>query len=549
MRNCVVTVLDTTGIQSYIFGSNRLRENIGGSYLVDRATDEWAKWALRELGQKLNQTIHIYDPDRPADRPYIEDGELAAELVYAGGGNTVLLFQSLDIAKQFTRILSKRILADAPGINLVAAHQPFDWDNESLCKVIQDLIKNQLDRQKRERISSSPLLGLGITAACQSTQLVAVDMSDNHGCPMPYLVSGEIVAKLDAVKAANDKLDDTLFDRKLPKKYKIALDFDDFGRSFGENSYLAIVHADGNNMGDRFQEHGKKAKSNRDYITAMRELSDSVRRAGLTALKEVANAVVNSIDSDDKVKGKFTIKDKKYLPFRPLVYGGDDVTFVCDGRLGLELAAIYLNSFKDQPAADGKPLSACAGICVVKAHYPFARAYELSEQLCKSAKKFVREQKEEWGDEDLSALDWHLAASGLFGSIGEIRQREYQVTEGDLTMRPVLLEHDYQWRNWPNFSSLIQTFNKNEDWKGRRNKVIALREKLREGSQATIQFLKAYSIKNLPQIQEAADEVQDCGWTEGHCGYFDAIEAMEFYISLNEEKSNEHLSSKNQAIK
>lgn len=533
MRNYVVTVLDTTGIQPYIFGSNRLRENIGGSYLVDQATDEWAKDALQELGQKINQAIHIYEPNRPANKPYIEDGELAAELVYAGGGNTVLLFQSLDMAKQFTRILSKRILTDAPGINLVAAHQEFDWDNESLYEVIQDLMKNQLDRQKRERIPSSPLLGLGVTAACQSTQLVAVDMSDNHGCPMPYLVSREIVAKLDAVKAANDKLDNTLFDRKIPKKYKIALDFDDFGRSRGENSYLAIVHADGNNMGDRFQKYGED-RENRDYITAMRELSDSVRLAGLTALKEVAKAVVNSIDSEGKVKGQFAIKNN-YLPFRPLVYGGDDVTFVCDGRLGLELAAIYLNYFKKQPAADGKPLSACAGICVVKAHYPFARAYQLSEQLCKNAKKFVIEQKEEWGEEDLSALDWHLAASGLFGSLGEIRQREYQVKQGDLTMRPVLLEHKYQWRKWPNFTSLVHAFNEDDDWKGRRNKVIALREKLREGSQATIEFLKAYSIKNLPPIQEAADEVQDCGWTEGNCGYFDAIEAMEFYISLSEE--------------
>jgi hypothetical protein len=29
MRKITVTVLDTTGIQPYIFGSNRLRENIG----------------------------------------------------------------------------------------------------------------------------------------------------------------------------------------------------------------------------------------------------------------------------------------------------------------------------------------------------------------------------------------------------------------------------------------------------------------------------------------------------------------------------------------
>ncbi|MCT7961121.1 hypothetical protein NG791_10590 [Laspinema sp. D1] len=543
MSSYVATVLDTTGIQPYIFGSNRLRENIGGSYLVDQATNEWAKKSLLKLARETNCSVRIPDLEKPAEKPYIEDGEVAAELVYAGGGNTVLLFDSTDNAKKFTQILSKQILQEAPGINLVAAHHEFSW-NESLYQVIQTLMK-KLERQKRERIPSAPLLGLGVTASCQSTQLVAVDRSDRHECPRPYLVSREIVAKLDAVKAANDSLDQTLFDPKAPKKYRIPLDFDDFGRSFGENSYLAIVHADGNGMGDRFQEHGKKAKSNRDYIRTMRELSYSVHCAGLAALKEVANAVINSIDSESKVKGKFAIKDK-YLPFRPLVYGGDDVTFVCDGRLGLELAAIYLRAFAEQKVADGEPLSACAGVCIVKAHYPFSRAYQLSEELCKNAKIFVRNISEEDGSEHLSALDWHIAASGLFGSVGQIRQREYQVKEGDLTIRPVLLSnHDYKWRTWPAFTNMVQTFNEGKEWKGRSNKVIALREKLREGQDSISHFLKAYDLSNLPPIEQAADEVQTYGWTEGRCGYFDAIEAMEFYISLKEEESSEHLPTEN----
>ncbi|MBO0348514.1 hypothetical protein J0895_05220 [Phormidium pseudopriestleyi FRX01] len=542
MSRYVATVIDTTGIQPYIFGSNRLRENIGGSYLVDQATNEWAKEELRDLGQQQNRSVHIPHWEKPEEKPHIEDGEIAAELVYAGGGNTVLLFDSLESAKQFTRILSSKILREAPGINLVAAHQEFEWAKSRLYEVIEDLMKNKLDRQKRGRIPSAPLLGLGVTASCRSTQLVAVDTSDNdHGCPMSYLVSREIVAKLDAVKAATQNLDRTLFDPKVPKKYKIPLDFDDFGRSFGENSYLAIVHADGNDMGKRFQEHGKKYPENRDYIIAMRELSHSVYCAGLATLKDVANAIVNSIDSEGKIKGKLAIKND-FLPFRPLVYGGDDVTFVCDGRLGLELASIYLNSFKNQPAADGKPLSACAGVCIVKAHYPFARAYELSEQLCKSAKNFLLDEKKN----DLSAIDWHIAASGLFGTISDIRNREYKVEAGDLTIRPVLLEQlRGQWRTWPNFTSIIKAFNEDEEWKNRRNKIIALRKKLREGTQATQEFIKLYGLTNLPPIAEGGKQVQTRGWTKKQCGYFDAIEAMEFYISLKEEESGEHLPTKN----
>ena len=59
----IVTVLDTTGIQPYIFGSNRLRENVGASYLVSQATDEWVKEVLKDL--KKNQNWNIQIPVKP----------------------------------------------------------------------------------------------------------------------------------------------------------------------------------------------------------------------------------------------------------------------------------------------------------------------------------------------------------------------------------------------------------------------------------------------------------------------------------------------------
>jgi hypothetical protein len=110
-----------------------------------------------------------------------------------------------------------------------------------------------------------------------------------------------------------------------------------------------------------------------------------------------------------------------------LVYGGDDVTFVCDGRLGLALAALYLEKFEQHTASDDEQFFACAGVSIAKAHYPFARSYSLSNELCKSAKQLVRSN-----DQSASAIDWHLAASGLLGSLKEIRQREYHVPYGSV---------------------------------------------------------------------------------------------------------------------
>lgn len=544
MRKLIATVLDTAGIQSYIFSSNRLRENIGASYLVSQATEQWVKEAL----EGLQKPVHIYAAEAP--EPLIHKGKFVAELLYAGGGNTALLFSSKDYAIQFTQILSKRILKEAPGIQLIAAHQAFDWDNQEkpLSKVIRSLIENDLAAKKQRQSPSVPLLGSGITAECQSSRLVAIDITNpsTYGTPEDDKrpISREIGAKLKAVKPANKQLRQTIFEDLL-EEYEIPRDFDDFSRSKGDVSYIAVVHADGNNMGKRFQSLGQ-GKNNEEYVAAVRKLSHSVNQAGINALKTVANALVNSIESEENqttktVRGSFSLNDN-YLPFRPLVYGGDDVTFVCDGRLGLELAALYLKAFESQQVSDGQPLDACAGICIVKVHYPFARAYEMSEALCQSAKQMVRHSD----DENFSALDWHLAASGLSGSISEIRRREYTVPKSKLqqdkdsllTLSPVRLNRDPDdWRTWEGFKTVVNAFKEHPDWKDRRNKVMALREELRKGPQAIKDFLTTYQLKKLPPFlitDGDAEDLPEQGWAGNRCGYFDAIEAMDFYVSLAE---------------
>lgn len=531
MSQFTVTVLDTTGIQPYIFGSNKLRENIGASYLVKQSTKKWVEDVLNDLKKEFQGDIHIPNDESPEAKPYIENGNLIAELIYAGGGNAVLLFQSPEIAIEFTKRLSKKILIEAPGINLVVAHKhQFDWEKTSLYETIQDLMKNELDRKKQARIPSSPLLGLGITTDCQSTRLVAVNTSDQCKTPTSYPVSKEIEAKLNNVEKANKDVKETIFDREKPNPYTIPKDFDDFGRSQGEMSYIAVVHADGNNMGKRFQQFGKD-RTNRDYITAMRQLSSSVQQAGIKALKATVKLLTDNIEQLQK---ELDLKGKNLIPFRPLVYGGDDVTFVCDGRLGLELATTYLKEFEKQTIADNQPIFACAGVCIVKVHYPFARAYEMSESLCKNAKLLAKKDEGK-----CSTIDWHIASSGLIGSLSEIREREYHVKAGSLTMRPLrVTESTDQWQTWSACTQVIQEFQHGENWSGRNNKIKALRDVLRQGEEATKLFLQSYGLKNLPIFSSKdgnEETLLEKGWLNGICGYFDSIEAMEFYLSLEGE--------------
>src|SRR5690606_21713991 len=151
---------------------------------------------------------------------------------------------------------------------------------------------------------------------------------------------------------------------------------------------------------------------------ALRAFSEKVNSAGFSAVQHVVDLVQRAVD-EDRIPYE-TEKGKKYLPIRPLVFGGDDLTLLCNGQIGVSLAAAYLaafeKAFREEPVKGLEDVHARAGVAIVKMHYPFARAYQLSEQLVRSAKRFIKTEN----DADCSALDWHYATGGLSGDLDEV---------------------------------------------------------------------------------------------------------------------------------
>ncbi len=412
MNKFTLTLLDATGIQDYIFASNRLQENIGASELVYRATSLWAFDALQQIGLKPEQhNIKLLDElNWQFETVAIEAEEnLQAEVIQAAGGNTVVLFREKDKARQFVHALTLRLLKEAPGLTVLAQHlDDFDFEETSLPDARHQL-EAAMQKHKFSRIASAPTLGLGVTAMCDSTGMAAVrtpqglqdlgdrffklmiPVQDRQESEQNRLISRETTFKLAARELANERLRHVL--GTVAEWYDFPADIDNLGRVSGEESYVAVIHADGNGMGrhvsnvvDGLNNNQPIKTFNREYIQAMRQFSLNLEMASQAALVEIVESIVASV-KDGAVADKIPVilvetseKTYHYLPFRPLVFGGDDVTFLCNGQLGVDLAVRYLQAFEKHTKLHHlDDFYASAGISIVKMHYPFARAYQLSE--------------------------------------------------------------------------------------------------------------------------------------------------------------------------
>lgn len=563
-RRLVLVVAETSHIQSYIFASNRLKENVGASYLVAAATGRWALETLEALNIRHNVLAAENNQEAYDDGLRIEAGELDAEVLYTGGGNIVLLFAESDtvqgdftenrlpadaLSRQFIRLLSRRVQQEAPGLKLTFNAAPFNWD-DCLSKAVGKLLQGMKQQRSRQPGLRGDI-GLSVQMVDTSTNLPAVAM-ENYSDNGWQALSAETIAKQRAADHANDILEAAL--GLDGGDYFLTQDLDELGRSKDSASYIAVVHADGNGLGDLIQ--GLQANfpegRNREYVEYMRWFSKGVKDVAQAAQREMADYLLRSIEvvdghhylvgQGDKTRD-IQLKQrngKTFFPMRPLVSGGDDVTFVCDGRIGIDLAVIFLLAFEKYATQIlNRKLTACAGIAIVKSHYPFARAYELADDLASSAKQARYAHFAEPEDAP-SALDWHITAGGLYGDLSAIREREYQTTYGSLTLRPLFVgdsdedRHPYTWSMVQRILTQFQF-----KWDNHHNKAKDLLDVLRKGPDATMAFKLRYlspsesswSPGKPPCLPEVGG-FEHNGWQGEYCGYYDALELIDLYIPL-----------------
>lgn len=477
-------LIDTTSIQQYIFGSNKLSENLGASFLV----------------QDIYQSIFDNFKNK------------IDKIGFIGGGNALLFLKERDIAVKFVKEWTERLLITAPGLTTAVAisEKSIEEDKLNDKKIFGYFKKSIFYQLVKNKNSINPQVILnshGITADCRNTGLSMEEWIDDHEDSGYY--SSVSAAKQSAADEALKKLNKD-YPIVEDKFFKFTNKLDELGSSENQDSHIAIVHIDGNGMGKRFE--------NCKTLEEIANLSKTIEEATKNSFNDLLCHIISHYD---KITNEIDIKDK-ILPIRPIIIGGDDITFVCDGRLGIYFAQKFLEFFESKNVSDEKKLTACAGIAITKLKYPFYRGYKLAEELCSNAKSERKKAigRSEANEED-SFIDFHIAYGGISDEIKHIRDKQFMVTERSLLKRPYNVTNKNSKVSFEKFIENSITIINNLP----NSKLKELREVLSMSSESTKSIYQELKKRKESLILTNQEDLFEDNVTP----YFDIIEISELY--------------------
>lgn len=301
-----LTMIEISQKQSYIFSSNKLKDNILNSAIIAWITHP-------EYFEEVTADESVFSMEK--------------NLVYFGGGHTVLEFETHEKAKLFTKIVTARIHRDYNDIEVYAKTIPYreiGWDGRMITPGdnLKELTR-AMEYKKSVRRAAFHQGSFGIEKI-DSTTL------------KPVLVQKESANKMpEREKEIENKL--------LPENYKYVSHFEELGGDKENSNFIAVVHIDGNAMGQRLEDLYEKNKDMvwEEFKNKIRNFSLEVDQHFKDAYRGMASCVARNL-SDGRLDA-LKLGDHKF-PVRRIITAGDDVCFVTEGRIGLECAVAFLKA-------------------------------------------------------------------------------------------------------------------------------------------------------------------------------------------------------------
>ena len=426
---CVLAMYDVRGIQAYIFRTNKVKDIIGASTLVDniirKAFHEASEKVFGEAKEQV--VIEKWEEEKGEEIRFLSDDTIRAQLLLIGGGNAYILYRSREECREVNKAMAKYLLDKTYSLQLAV----------SVTEMTGDYYK---DYRKVSRRMGDVKASMPLSMPVGALPIVKVDEVTGYPLTTYDRAGKEYISTESARKREN-----------LPQEDEKSKKFDNLIMEKGEDSLLAIVHIDGNSMGDMIRrtmqslseaDRSSYARS----IAVMRDISLSIQENFEGTYKAMEAYLREWQESE-----KNTILDKKGTYLRRIVTAGDDITFVVNARLAIALTEFFLKdvskksiSVKGTEKNDGSyGISACAGIAFVHSHFPFSIGYEIAEKCCKKAKERAKSAENRDGSVIGSWVDFQLCNNVQLVSLEDYRDKYYKVADGKtLLKRPYYVDYD-----------------------------------------------------------------------------------------------------------
>lgn len=405
-------------IQSFIFETGKLKEIIGASEFVEQiCTTKFRE----KVGEAFNKD----------------------QLIVGAAGKITYLFESHESCQEVVFDFHKSIWEEVPGLHLAQA--VVKVENGIITEEHLACLEERLDTQKN-KISLQHGLGLMVSERSRRTGNPAI-LEDQEN---------DFLDRKQAIKTKVQKnRRSSLFEKILgANKYPsevFALEPEQMLKD-GENGWVAIIHADGNNLGQTIQKIIKKVSKeptgSADLQKMIRSFSNKIDEATQKAAREAFEKIVKPVFEKESDNGE---NANVKLPLRPVLLGGDDLTLIIRGELAVPFMNVFLRQFEHHTKnnfaelviqynlpelKDG--LTACAGIAYIKPKYPFHYGVKLSESLCGYAKKHAKEHAKELKKSQApSCLAFHRVQSAFIEGYETII--EHELTKHELTKKEIIL--------------------------------------------------------------------------------------------------------------
>ena len=367
------------GIQRFIFQTNELKDIIGASELVQKICTDFF------------EDFECSDPKQ-------------GEPVIKAAGNIKYIFRNEQDCQRAVLEFPKKVMMAAPGITISQAVVPIP-DMDKYDEAAEEL-EAKLRAQRNKPFNSI------------TTGLMGIERSRKTGLPAVEYVAKEKDKDKEYIDLPTQKKRKEGNTRKL---CELSFGIDglkdkvlpyDISDMTGKNDWIAVIHADGNSLGETVAQIGKDWRKLRQFSC---DLEDSTIAAAQKAYQSV-------------IKHKEYENKKEVIPFRPIVLSGDDMTMICRADLAMEYTKQFIAHFERETEQRGHALTACAGIAFIKSSYPFYYGYELAENLCAEAKKDAKQRKT--GNKIPSCLLFYKVQSSFVEDYQTMVEKELTPGEG-----------------------------------------------------------------------------------------------------------------------